>query len=94
MLDENLTYLKELNGLLQSGEKNFYECNQHIESCLNQSIKLIVRPNFLVKALIKTLIKTLTILDRTNKREYFHRHFEQEPSVATKLVRNLAAVCK
>jgi hypothetical protein len=42
-LDENLAFYKEINSELQSGEKNFYECNELIEKCLDHSIKLIVR---------------------------------------------------
>lgn len=41
-LNDNLKYLKQINNDLQSGEKNFYECNDRIESYLNQSIKLLV----------------------------------------------------
>ncbi len=41
-LNDNLKYLKQINNDLQSGEKNFYECNDRIENYLSQSIKLIV----------------------------------------------------
>lgn len=41
-LNDNLKHLKQINNDLQSGEKNFYECNDRIENYLNQSIKLLV----------------------------------------------------
>jgi hypothetical protein len=74
LLDDNLAYLKDLNGQLQSGEKNFYECNQHIENCLNQSIKLIV--SYLVILSNKILFGwsdfQFCYLDRTDKHDHFH----------------------
>ncbi len=46
-LEANFKSLIELNGDLQTGEKNFYECNEQLRQHLKQSIKLIVTKIFI-----------------------------------------------